>query len=420
MDSNVKLRRLLISFVPALILLLVTSPAWTQQKADLTRLVVVGDSLSAGYQNGSLLGTQQVHGYANLVATQAQTPLILPLIADPGVPSVLQIVSLDPLIIQRAPGTSTGRIDLFTQPTDLAVVGHTVNDALTLRPDFPIDSLTDLVLGFPGLLGGVSRSQVEWAEMLQPTTMIVWLGSNDSLNTLFFPDPAALTPVPVFEAQYIELMNRVSATGATIVVANVPDVTVLPYLTSAEKVAAQVGVSLAHIGPILGIAPGDYVTPDAFPLIQAILTGMMPGPLPGNVVMTAAEVTIIRDTTDAYNAIIAAQAQARGIPVVDVHTLLLKMQARGFVVNGQRLTTDFLGGLFSLDGIHPTNTGYAIVANEFIHVFNTHFDTDIPPVSIAQIAKDDPLVLPGVGRPASALGHIKPETVQALRAVFAH
>ena len=105
---------------------------------------------------------------------------------------------------------------------------------------------------------------------------------------------------------------------------------------------------------------------------------------------------------------------------MDVHTLLLKLQARGYVANGQRLTTDFLGGLFSLDGIHPTNTGYAIVANEFIRVFNTQFDADIPPVSVAQIAKDDPLVLPGVGRPASALGHIKPETVQALRKVFAH
>src|SRR5215470_5309421 len=37
----------------------------------LSRLVVVGDSLSAGYQNGSLLDSQQVNGYANLIASQA-------------------------------------------------------------------------------------------------------------------------------------------------------------------------------------------------------------------------------------------------------------------------------------------------------------------------------------------------------------
>lgn len=40
-----------------------------------------------------------------------------------------------------------------------------------------------------------------------------------------------------------------------------------------------------------------------------------------------------------------------------------------------RLTTDFLGGFFSLDGIHPTYTGHALLANEFIHVLNAQLMT---------------------------------------------
>ena len=40
-------------------LLLPVMPA-SSQEADLSRLVVVGDSLSAGFQNGSLMGEQQV------------------------------------------------------------------------------------------------------------------------------------------------------------------------------------------------------------------------------------------------------------------------------------------------------------------------------------------------------------------------
>jgi len=65
--------------VAALVLVLTTAvlPASAQRKADLTRLVIVGDSLSAGFQNGSLLDSQQVHGYANLLAQQALTPLPL-------------------------------------------------------------------------------------------------------------------------------------------------------------------------------------------------------------------------------------------------------------------------------------------------------------------------------------------------------
>src|SRR4029077_14095863 len=71
-------------------------PAAAQRRADLSRLVVVGDSLSAGYQNGSLLDTQPVPGYANVVAAQAGVPLTLPLIAFPGIPNVFQLVSPGP------------------------------------------------------------------------------------------------------------------------------------------------------------------------------------------------------------------------------------------------------------------------------------------------------------------------------------
>jgi hypothetical protein len=40
--------------------------------ANLSRLVVVGDSLSAGVQNFSLLDSQQKHGYASVIAGQAE------------------------------------------------------------------------------------------------------------------------------------------------------------------------------------------------------------------------------------------------------------------------------------------------------------------------------------------------------------
>src|SRR6266545_3609407 len=67
-----------------------------------------------------------------------------------------------------------------------AAVRHNFGNprALEMRPDFPIDSMTDLVLGLPGLLGGVLRSQVEWAEALAPTTIILWIGSNDALGAV--------------------------------------------------------------------------------------------------------------------------------------------------------------------------------------------------------------------------------------------
>ena len=399
------------------------APASAQRKAAISRLVVLGDSLSAGYQNGSLLSTQQVHGYGNLLAEQAGVTLSLPLIAPPGIPNVLVLLNPGPPpIITTAPGTSPGRLDPFTQPTDLAVPGQNVQDALTTRPGFPIDDLTDLVLGFPGLLESppVSRSQVEWAELLVPSTILVWLGNNDALGAALAADASLVTPVSSFDSAFQTVMDRLAATGARLVVANVPDVTVIPFLTSAEKVAAEVGLTLFVIGPILGIQAGDYVTPDAFPLIPAILANPASGPLPGNVVLTAGEVTQIRTAIAGYNQFIASEAQAKGAALVDIHALLEHIQARGVVVGGQRLTTDFLGGIFSLDGIHPTNTGYAVVANEFIHAMNTQFAAGIPPIAVEHVAATDPLVLAGVGHPASSLGHIRSETAALLRALISH
>jgi hypothetical protein len=103
---------------------------------------------------------------------------------------------------------------------------------------------------------------------------------------------------------------------------------------------------------------------------------------------------------------------------VDIHSLVDDLQKTGLVAGGQRLTLDFLGGLYSLDGIHPTNTGYALFANKFIHALNTQFAAGIPPVSLEQVKKSDPLVLAGVGRPASALGHVNAETAASVRDVI--
>src|SRR6266849_4382309 len=128
----------------ALLAALVGAPCVAQRKADLSRLVVVGDSLSAGFQSGSLLDVQQIHGFAAVVAAQAQVPLPLPSIAAPGIPNVLLLVSAGPPpVIVMAGGLSTGRDNPAVQAMDLAVPGHFVQDALTTHPPFTFDNLTD-------------------------------------------------------------------------------------------------------------------------------------------------------------------------------------------------------------------------------------------------------------------------------------
>ena len=51
----------------------------------------------------------------------------------------------------------------------------------------------------------------------------------------------------------------------------------------------------------------------------------------------------------------------------------------------------FLGGIFSLDGLHPSQTGHAIIANYFIETLNGTFHLNLPLVSVEAIAAEDPL-----------------------------
>ena len=78
--------------VAVLLGLMVTAALYGQKKADFSKFVVAGDSLSAGYQNSQLIESGQVHGYANVIATQAGVSLKLPLLPPPGYPQIAPIV----------------------------------------------------------------------------------------------------------------------------------------------------------------------------------------------------------------------------------------------------------------------------------------------------------------------------------------
>jgi lysophospholipase L1-like esterase len=409
---------LLVTLFAALVL--VPAAQAEKQHVDFSRFVVVGDSLSAGFQSNSLIDTAQPHGYANVVAQQAHASLILPLISPPGIPPTLELVSFGPPpVIVTAQGLGS-RINPTVQVTDLAVPGAKAADVLNDRPAGSPNGLTTLILGLPGLLQGINRTQIEWAETLQPTFTILWIGSNDVLGAAAAGTPGLATPVATFQQTYAQIADRLAATGSKLVFINIVDVTRIPLFTSAEQVAEQIGIPLAVVGPILGLHAGDLVTPNALPIIQNILAGKAAGPLPGTVVLDVAEQAQIRATVDGFNAVIAAEAKKHGAALVDEHTSFERNADRGVEIRGQRLTVAFLGGLFSLDGVHPTNTGYALTANDVIKTMNRFFDADVEPVSVEDVERADPLVPPRVHDRDGAMGHIDAKTFESIRHMMGH
>lgn len=378
---------------------------------DFSRLVVVGDSLSAGFQNFSLLDSQQIHGYASLVAQQAGTTLALPLVPYPGVPNVLSLVSLGPPpVIGPVNGVlPTPRDNPLQQPTNLAVPGVTIAQVLNQRPNpaatSPIDQLGNIVLGYPSpfMIAGQARTQVEQAVALRPTAVIAWAGNNDALLPAITGDFSGLTPVSDFRASYKAILDALAPTEAALITANIPDVTEIGYFEPVAQVAADAGLPLPTVMSMLGAGAQDYLRLPAITKAQMILTGQASGPLttcpspaPGlgasqiPCVLTAADAAMLRGRVAAYNAAIAAEAAAHGAVLVDIYSLVDGIHSHGIEIDGQQLTTGFLGGLFSFDGFHPTNTGYAVIANEFIDTIDKQRKMRIPEVSVGAIMWLDP------------------------------
>jgi lysophospholipase L1-like esterase len=396
--------------------MLCTSSSAFAAKADrgqeaLERVVVIGDSLSAGFQNFSLFTSTtggQTFGFAAVIAQQAGVSLSLPTISYPGIPPALAL-SAGQIVREAGLGS---RINP-AQATNLSVPGFTVGNVLAYPfPGNPtvntIDALSDTILGTPpGPLpcGPIPTSLISWlplppsisslipagspyivsetacALVLAPSTVIVSIGSNDVLQALTLGTPP--TSPAVFQTNYHLLIEALALTRANLVVANVPDITKLPFVVNSSAFMNLCGVPLPA-----GIS---YVVPNLAAATFDICTNNIP--------VTPSEITSIQALVSQYNSIITSEIAAqnkRGVTaaVVDINTVLNTLSANGYNLPGIHLTTAFLGGLFSLDGIHPTNTGYAILANTFINTINGALGTKIPLANIQTVASHDPLVFP--------------------------
>src|SRR5271156_6841728 len=306
--------------------------------------VFLGDSLTAGYQSSSLLDVAEVHGWAPLVATQAKFSIVQALIAYPGAPSTLLLQSPGPPpVIVTAPGITSGRDNFATQVTDLAVPGAYLNDIANtvpaVVPTTPQEIITQLVLGFPGLGFGQDWSQATFAIDANPTTIFLWAGNNDALVADLTGTPTSMTSTADFTTQYTALIKLLTTrTNAHLVIANIPDVTLVPYLTPAALVlaeyAAATGYPTATLSALFGIAPGDFVTPEGLSEISAILAGTQKTPLSDAGVLTAAEAVTVRAQVTSYNQVIAAQATAANATLVDLDALFTQVASNGLTING--------------------------------------------------------------------------------------
>ncbi len=100
-------------------------------------------------------------------------------------------------------------------------------------------------------------------------------------------------------------------------------------------------------------------------------------PLGDRWVLTPQEQTSIKEATDKYNATIKAVADAKDLAFVDFKTVLQEAATTGLQFDQFLMNTGFVsGGLISLDGVHLTGRGYALMANKFLGAIDAKYGSN--------------------------------------------
>jgi len=388
----------------ALALLMVGGAAFAQVNtgaANFATYVAFGDSLTAGYSNGSIYEKFQRNSYPALIYRQATgktTGFEQPLVSAPGLPGALRLTGLFPTMITPTPGSGQPiNLNLLGAYNNMAVPGASLHDLLTKTASTSATDPTDLILrrqNATQLQEGLSR---------KPTFVSLWIGNNDALGAAtsgIAVEGVTLTPAAQFDAEYRAVVNAITVTAGVkqLVVANIPDVTSIPFVTTIPRflvnprtnqlVRDPGGNPIPLIGPDGPLQAGDFVLLTASAELGVgrgvpVAFGGTGVPLSNNAVLSAAEAAVIKTHVDAYNTTIRTVANEKGAAFVDANAVLRNIASNGLRIGGISYSSAFLtGGIFGYDGVHPTPLGYAYVANLFIDAINATYGGDIPEVDL--------------------------------------
>ncbi len=100
-------------------------------------------------------------------------------------------------------------------------------------------------------------------------------------------------------------------------------------------------------------------------------------PLADKWVLTPEEQLKLSNTIDGYNALIKAAADSAGLAYVDADNYYNIIRTQGLTDGKFKLTNSLVtGGFFSLDGVHPTARGYALLTNILMKTLDAKFGSN--------------------------------------------
>jgi lysophospholipase L1-like esterase len=468
--------------------------------ADFTTFVAIGDSLTAGYKDGTLYLQGQLTSMPSILAEQFADvgggTFTQPLVADPTDPNAIPGGNLGGLLnngVEMDFGTGVNQFDTrFVLNTETQaperIADPIVTDVVNVQagpynnmgvPGAKSFHLAATLYGDDSEIGSIANpwyvrmasatnaSVLGDAVAQTPSFVTVWVGGNDVLLYAAsggwddYLDVAAstsgfgsfdITELSSFASFYSNIIDQLTLNNAALqgVLINIPEITSIPYftvvpynavpMTADEAAQANAGFSAYNDGldAVVGLVPNftqeeadrrkisfaegqnplvimdkdltDLTVANAqlismrqatqadlimFDTAAKLGTEAVPNdpttfwgvgaPLLDQDVLIPSEREAVEAATAAYNQTIADIAAAEpNFVLYDAATALAELKESGINYGNGSVTADYAsGGFFSLDGIHPTSRGYAIIANQIIDVINTGFKANVYKVDAA-------------------------------------
>ncbi|MBC7485708.1 MAG: hypothetical protein H7282_03020 [Cytophagaceae bacterium] len=415
------------------------TPSADKGSLDLTTYVAVGNSITSGYADNALYNAGQKVSFAKLLSEQFQ-------LAGGGAFNV-PYVGVNSVGIGSTRGARLGLTYVTDckgvtslSPKPIAASG----DATIFVPIYAADgpfhnigvpgakAIHVVVPGYGNPANGagnynpffyrmasapITASMLSDAVALNPTFFTLFIGNNDVLlyalsgGAQDVITPSAGSPGVGFDASVDATLAGLTAGGAKGIIGTVPDITSLPYFTTVPynglvlDATQAAGLTAAYSS--FGItfheganafmiqdaaAPGGIrqITSSEHVLLSVPQDSLKckgwgsTKPITTQYVLTTAEITSINNATTAYNVKLRSAATVFDLAFVDVNAFL-KSAITGLTFDGINVSTTFVsGGAFSLDGVHLTPLGNALLANQFIQSINAKYGSTLPELDVTK------------------------------------
>ena len=367
-------------------------PNFTLTAQDLfQRYVALGTSNSMGVQSAGIYAPGQRASWPAQLAALAGMPFTLPLMSDPGCGPPLQPPLAADAILVGAFGNNLVTAVMntcaplqpgVTLPTNnVAISGADVHDALYSTLETQGTTTRTGILYSRVLPPG--QTQVTAMLAQQPTFVSVELAANDVLPAST-GQISAMTPYANWQSDYDHVVDSVAKSGARAVLVGLPNNAAdFPSIRRAREFFNQ-WPSLLALG--ISVSVNCYFSSNYLFVPGYILTLLSKTPttatcadVPGTAdyVLTASDMNAINAEMAQINAHIQTEAQQYGYAYFSLASLY-DLPKPSFSVSNLLFSNTPFGQYISLDGVHPSAQGQALLAAAAAQAINAKYGVAIP------------------------------------------